>query len=203
MIDNSNSARASEKRKLEKISDENYIVEKKPSVTKRIGEAFFSESVGDLKHYLLHDTLIPMIKDGLYGLVRNSLDFLFYSDRSGSRGGSRRGSTVYGSSGKTYINYNSISKKEKEEPREVKSSRIVDLVVNNKAFAEDVLSELIDNLDECEFVTVGDLYDLAGKSTVPTDYDYGWTTLEGASINHTPDGYWEFKLPRARAIRGR
>lgn len=65
--------------------------------------------------------------------------------------------------------------------------------------AKTVLNAMQGHIVKYDFVTVGDLYDLAGLSNSPTDYNYGWTDVSTAVVYKTLDGYY-IKWPKAEAI---
>ena len=70
----------------------------------------------------------------------------------------------------------------------------------NEAAAKTVLDAMRGHIAQYEFVTVGDLYDLAGLPNSPTDYNYGWTDVSSAIVYQALDGCY-IKWPKAMAIK--
>ena len=68
-----------------------------------------------------------------------------------------------------------------------------------RADAEGVLVSMQGIVDRYSVVRISDLYDLVGLTGVPSDYDYGWTNLNGASVRRVSGG-WLLVLPKAMPI---
>lgn len=74
-----------------------------------------------------------------------------------------------------------------------------DLVCPSQHEAEVLLANMFALLNQYQFVTVGDLKEMANTSTVPSDNHLGWKSLEGARISYDRNGY-KLELPRPALI---
>jgi hypothetical protein len=64
-----------------------------------------------------------------------------------------------------------------------------EIVLDQRAEAEEVIDRLYDVVSRYEQATVADLYDLVGLSSTHTDHKWGWTDLRGAGVSRIRDGY--------------
>ena len=64
-----------------------------------------------------------------------------------------------------------------------------DIILDSRGEAEEVLSHLVDLVDDYGMASVADLYDLVGITSNFTDNKYGWTNLSSASVSRVRDGY--------------
>jgi hypothetical protein len=64
-----------------------------------------------------------------------------------------------------------------------------EIVLDQRAEAEEVIDRLYDVVNKYEQATVADLYDLVGLSSTHTDHKWGWTDLRGAGVSRIRDGY--------------
>jgi hypothetical protein len=102
-----------------------------------------------------------------------------------------------------YINYNRIRNRQAEYTPPVQHGRTrheySEIVFKNRADAQDILNKMNELLVEYEHVSVGDFYDLVGKTGEFTDYGWGWTNLDGSRVKMVRGG-WFIVLPRPRPI---
>ena len=70
-----------------------------------------------------------------------------------------------------------------------------------KGEADEVIDILCDNLEEYDYVTVGDFYDLAGVDAESTDDYWGWKDLSSVKAVRTRYGDWILSMPRPREVR--
>ncbi len=148
--------------------------------------AFFPESTGDLKEYIICDLLIPKIKD----TVLETVKIFFYG---------KNGISEKKSGGK--ISYREYYR-DRENRSVIKRERFSyeDIAFETRGEAEAVLEAMIENLHKYNVVTVGDLYDLADISVTEAGmYNYGWANLTGACTVRIGDNYL-LKLPKAVPI---
>jgi hypothetical protein len=64
-----------------------------------------------------------------------------------------------------------------------------EIVLDQRAEAEEVIDRLYDVVSRYEQATVADLYDLVGLSSTHTDHKWGWTDLRGSGVSRIRDGY--------------
>lgn len=78
---------------------------------------------------------------------------------------------------------------------------IKDIVLANRVEAEEVLSRIKKILLSKGKASLSDLYDLVGFTTSSSDYEYGWTNLDTASIKRLEAGYL-LQLPKVEVLKG-
>ena len=69
------------------------------------------------------------------------------------------------------------------------SKHVGDIFFDNRETAERVLELSKEIINEYGFVTITDMYDLAGLNTTYTEQKYGWVDLKEAKIIHVRPGY--------------
>lgn len=175
---------------------------KKPSLGKRFANLFLAEDVGNVREYIVHDVLIPTIKNGIFDMFQNGLEMLFYGR---VRGRSNK-------SGGTFVSYNSYSSysggSKRDDRPASRSERSIysynDVEFQARDEAQNVLDMMGDQLERYGRVSVADFYDLAGitrdgMTHYNEDY-YGWTDLGRAYIARSRGGYI-INLPRCEELR--
>lgn len=196
----SNSHKAREKKdepkKIEKIIQGSVVKKKKP-LSKRVVETFLGDDVGSVSSYILYDVLIPAAKTTISDMVSSGIEMLLFGEAKGAR--TRR------DKGRSYVSYNNYYNKgdryERREPSLRNRSRhnFDDIILDSRGEAEEVLSHLVDLVDDYGMASVADLYDLVGITSNFTDNKYGWTNLSSASVSRVRDGYL-IDLPRAMPL---
>jgi len=189
-----------EKPKREKVEKiiRGHVVKKKKSFFRKLADTFLGSDVPSVSGYIIHDVLIPAAKDTLEDLVKGSIEVLLRGETRGYRGG-RGGS---GGGGRSYVRYDKASYRNDKEDRREPSSRnrarhnFDDIVLDSRGEAEEVLSTLVDLVEDYDVASVADLYDLVGIESSFVDTKYGWTNLSRASVSRVRDGYL-IDLPRA------
>ena len=78
--------------------------------------------------------------------------------------------------------------------RRVRSS-FEDIVLPTRDDAEEVLTNLLELIDNYGVASLADFYDLVGVPTTFVDYKHGWETLTRSSIVPVRDGF-VLDLPR-------
>ena len=74
-----------------------------------------------------------------------------------------------------------------------------DILFDTRGDAQSTLDKMIDVINEYGYVTISDMYDIAGLTAPYTDIRYGWTCLDNIDIVRVRDGYI-LKLPKAMSI---
>lgn len=184
-----------ERKKLEKIVTGNVKTRKKTGVRK-FADVFISEDIANVKSYILMDVLVPAIKKAISDIVTNGIDMILYP---GGTGRSNKSSTA------SKISYRNYYDKRDEDyrPHENRTRHVYsydDIVLDNRAEAEDVLSRMDELIETYDMVSVADLYDLIGKTCNYTDNKYGWTNIRNAEVVRVRDGYL-LKLPKALPLK--
>ena len=198
---NTHKERAPEKRekKVEKIIRGSVVQRKKP-LGRRITEAFVGEDVSSVSGYIIHDVLIPAAKSTLSDMVGGGIEMLLFGEARG-RGGRR-------DRNKSYVSYDRVSYK--NDNRDSKGRRDIsarnrsrhnfdEIILDSRGEAEDVLTHLVDLIDEYKMASVSDLYALVDITPNYTDDKYGWTNLSTATVSRVRDGYL-LDLPQPKPL---
>lgn len=198
---------ASDKAKLERSSLDNkpQQVQERPKVkrvvnspvqvrksgpVKKFTDIFIEDDVTNVKDTIVHEIIIPLIRDTIHDTITGAADMMF---GSGRRSKASPSSYSYGSY------WRGAQDRRRDDPpfRARQGFACDDIVMNTRAEAEDVLTELENVLEQYPSVTVADLYEAAGAPT--SNYQankYGWTDLRAAVVQRVPGG-WSIRMPRA------
>lgn len=175
-----------EKKPLSKVVKTD-IVQKK-SLGRKIAETFVQDDKESIGEYLLLDILVPSVKDCVSDLVCNAINMILYGDTRG-RGGSGQ-KTNYSGVSKSKISYRGETNERVAYSHNARAGYdFSDIVMRSRADAVNVLNALKERIDEYDVATVADFYDLVDISSVFTDNNYGWYTLDNAYINQVRGGY--------------
>lgn len=201
---NSDKSREEKRRNEEKKKEITPVINqpatrRKQSMGKKFADTFLSESIDDVKTYVIFDVLVPRITDAFLDMVNEGLNMLFKGSPRSSRSSSSSGGY------KPRVSYTSYYDEPKQQSKYAYTRRrdsysFDDLIVGSRGEAEKVIDRMIDILEQFDVVTVSDLYQIVGLSTVPEDSNYGWTNLDHASTKRVNGGYL-LDLPRVKVIR--
>lgn len=187
---NSHKAKA-EEREIKKVVSGGVKTKKKSEISK-LSSIFISEDAANVKSYIFMDVLVPAIKKAISDIVRDGIDMILYG---GNGGGSRKSS-----SGVSYVSYNKASERTPTSTARV-SSRFdfEDIEFENRGQVEAVREQMDEVIDRYGFVTVAEMYEMAGLTAPFTANKYGWTSIRTAEPVRTRSGYI-LKLPKAMPI---
>lgn len=185
-----------EKKKTVKRVVSGGVKQKKKSLGKKFVETFVGEDIDSVGQYMIYDVLLPAARATVVEMVQGGIEVLLFGERKGSK-------TVR-SGNRSYVSYNNYAgrKEEKKEDRRDYSSRnrsrheFDDIVLTERGEAEEVISNLLDLIEDYGEATISDLYQLVGISGNFTDDKYGWKNLSTAYVNRVRDGY-ALNLPKA------
>ena len=185
-------------------------VKHRTTMSKLLRQTFIPEDVSDAKDYILTDIIMPAMKNGIFDTITNIIDYW-----RGGGGSYRRPNSVSAQRSRIsqQYDYNRVSRQNSAPVRDTTpASRYSydDVVIEDyspsqggsakaRADAEGVLVSMQGIVDRYSVVRISDLYDLVGLTGVPSDYDYGWTNLNGASVRRVSGG-WLLVLPKAMPI---
>lgn len=194
----SNSYRSREEKRVTTKVVTSELGKKKKTMLDKISSVIFGDDAKALGEYILHDILIPSAKELIMDMVRNGLEMRMYGD--GNRYRSRRDPVR-----STKVAYNSMYNRDAREDRREYSQtsrsnfRFEDIIIPDRKEAEEVLTNMIDLIENYDNVGVGDFYDLVGIRSDYTDNKYGWTNLRDASVKRVREGY-VLDLPRVQVL---
>lgn len=183
-------------KKVEKVV-QGKVKTRPKSGARKLTDVFISEDASNVKSYIFMDVLVPAVKKAISDIVRDGIDMILYGD-SGRRKSSGSAS---------YVSYRDYSRSDRDrfrdrdrESRTRSGYNHDDIILETRGEAEEVLTRMDEIIDEYGVVSVGDLYDLIGKSCEYTDNKYGWTNIRNAEPIRVRDGYM-LKLPKALPIK--
>ncbi len=180
-----------ERPRVEKVVTGNVTVKKKNGFGKFFSNFFGDEEeIGEIKHHIVGDLVVPTIKD----ILLDSLAALL--------GVSGRRSSVSRRSSVDRVSYGRYYEDSRARPVAARTTAMFntdDVSFAEKGDAEFVLDRMFEMLERYGVVRVTDFYDLAGVSVDYTATKYGWSSLRNAKVMRTRDGYI-IDLPRAMPI---
>lgn len=177
----------SEEKRVQKVVSGK--VKTKKNEGRKLASMFISEDAANVKSYIILDVLIPAVKKAVWDIITNGADMILYG---GKGGGKHKSGTKI-----SYRNYYD----EPKDTRQRIGTRFDydDLIFCSREECESVREQMIDLIDTYNFVTVADMYDMAGLSAPYTSNKYGWTNIRTAETVRVRDGYI-LKLPKAMPI---
>jgi len=191
---NNDKSKKGSSRKVERVTT-GEVSRKKKSLRKQFSETFVEGDMKTTARFVVMGVLLPAARDMIYDAASEGVHKLIFGDKGRRRGGS---TTPY--SGPTgHIAYNRYSRSP-EDDRPPFATRGMsqrgrakhdfdEIVLDQRAEAEEVIDRLYDVVNKYEQATVADLYDLVGLSSTHTDHKWGWTDLRGAGVSRIRDGY--------------
>lgn len=171
-------------------------VKAKNNEVRKLADIFISEDIKNVKQYALMDVLVPTIKKAIVDIVTDGISMIFFGGPATRRSNS--------STGASYVSYSRASDRrtDSRDSNNVRRSgySYKDVILEDRAEAEEVLTRMDELLETYGFVSVADMYDLVGITCEYTDNKYGWTSLNTAKTVRARDGGYMLSLPRAYPI---
>lgn len=173
--------------------------QKQPGLGRKFKETFGGEKADNVLQYVVLEVILPATKNLIFDVVREGAARMLFGGAAPRRTSS--GVNIVG--GRT--NYSSMGNGQaivigNNGQRELSSSAramhdFKDIILDQKAEADEVLEELNLLIEQFDVATVADLYSCLRISGAHTDNKYGWTNLAGASVQQVREGWW-LDLPR-------
>lgn len=190
--------RGRDKKLVKKVVSGEVVRRKKP-VSKRFREAIIGDEETSVSEFLLHEVIIPNIKDLIYDVVNMGVERrLFGDDLRGRQRSRSRGR------GPSHTPYDRISRGRDERPQLSRQARarhdFGEIIIDSRAEALEVLDGMYELLEKYEQVTVGNLLELVGEPSNYTDERYGWTDLQGSGVRRASGGGFMLDLPRTEDL---
>lgn len=183
---NSIKSKSGETKKVDKVIN-GTAKRKKKNEAQKFADVFISEDVNNVKSYILLDVLVPAVKKAISDIVVNGIDMILY----GETGHTKKSNGTKPS----YRNYYESNNTSSSTRRSIYT--FDNIILSNRAEAEEVLDGMSDILNQYGTVSVADMYDLVGISGSYTDNKYGWTDIRSAEVVRERDGGYTIKLPKA------
>ena len=186
----------------EKVNVEGKPVQKSKSLWRKVGETFAPTNMKDAKDYIVSDVIIPGFFDLLYDGVTRGLARLIYGEKGVNRARKKSGGIDYSTGIKRLSDGESFKRDRRNSDDSVVSiSDYNEIELDTKAKAEQLLDDMCEYLDCHDIVSVADMYQMAHyKGGNYTDNYWGWSSLAGAHISRSENG-WTLVLPRAVNIK--
>lgn len=195
----------SQEKKVEQVTV-NSAVRRKPTLGKRMREAFGGDDSRTVMDYVVMDVLIPAAKDTMVDAVTQGFERLIFGE---ARSTTRRAAVSRYGTPTGHISYNrvgsrsSIAPRDEARPTLSRQARVNHdfdaVVIETRAEADQVLERMYDLVNSYDSVTVADFYDLVGITSEFTDNKWGWTNLHGSRVIRARDGYL-LDLPKPEPV---
>lgn len=183
-------------KKVEKVIKGN-VVQKKKTFGQKMARTFLEDDTKSVWGYLLYDVLIPAAKATISDMVSGGVEMLLFGTAKGRPARNRNENKSYVSYSSYYTN--PAPKTSLRDNRNRARMNFDDIILETRWEAEEVLSHMIDLIENYGVASVADLYELVGITGSFTDNKYGWTNLSSATVSRVRDGYL-INLPNAQPI---
>lgn len=170
------------------------------SVGVTVARSIFADSLKGVGNYILHDLVLPGIRDMIQSVVVGGIERALYGE---SAPRPYRPYTGYSAPARQNrpTGWTSRTNYGVQTPATVDASSRPpswgDLVIPSRQEAEDVLQALLDLSERYGSASVGDLFSLAGMSTTHTDESWTWSPddVNKGCVQMRRGGYG-FSLPQ-------
>ena len=182
---------------LKKI--DGYAGELKKTALRKLADTFLAEDLPTVKKDLISEVIIPTIKDFIADVFIGAIERTLYGGSKSKRRG-RSSRTPQPS----YASYYTASGRRVNSDPDVPFDEEVsfnDIVMRDRAAAQDVLDTLKEAIRDYKSVSVAELFEALGEENLNYTNNYiGWTDLSEASIRRVSTGYWVC-LPKPEQLR--
>ena len=178
--------------------------ERKPGLFSRANVLFFGDDgLRGVTDHLVRDIFIQSIQTTISDVATNTINTISYvattsikralfgesyDNRSRNSNDYWHGSRRYvdnrmsSSRGRGYVDYSRQSEKALHHKSENLSNVVRVIEFDSANDANDVLSYMIDSIEQYGLVTVADFYELSDVASKFTDHQFGWTNLDGVRV---------------------
>ena len=196
--------------------------ERKPGLFSRASVLFFGdEGLRGVTDHLVRDIFIQSIQTTISDVATNTINTLSdvvtssikraifgesYDDRRRNSNdywyGSRRyvDNRMSSSRGRGYVDYSRQSEKALHHKSENLSNVVRVIEFDSANDANEVLSYMIDSVEQYGLVTVADFYELSAVASKFTDHQFGWTNLDGVRVVPIRGGGFYISFPPAVTV---
>lgn len=183
--------KAEEEKIITPIVEGRVIVRKKGAFSK-IRDFFAHEDSQSIGEYVLMDVALPAVRDLIFEMINAGAEKTLYPDTVSRGDYSRRSSrTPYDriSTEKARRGGDSRDPRSRMSAVGRKTHNFKEVILEDRAEAEEVLTDMYGLLDRFQMVTVADVYGLVGEDSDFIDSKWGWTNLDGAKASRVRGGY--------------
>ena len=165
----------------------------------RAGVLFFGDDgLRGVTEHLVRDIFIQSIQTTISDVATNTIHTISdVATTSIKRAifGESYDNRMSASRGRGYVDYS----RQSEQPRHHKSDNVSNVVrvieFDSANDANEVLSYMIDSIEQYGLVTVADFYELSGVASKFTDHQFGWTNLDGVRVVPIRGGGFYISFP--------
>lgn len=183
---------ASEEKRVSKVVKGSVKTKKKSEISK-FADIFIVEDLRTVVAYAFTDVFIPGAKKVIRDMLFEGIDMAFGT--TGSRG--KKGDGPHVSYAKFYDKDRRDDRRSYDAPVSRSKFDYDSLIFESRGEANMVLDEMSNVIETYKFVSVADLYEMAGVSNAPyTSNKFGWSNISSAEVVRVSDGY-VIKLPKA------
>lgn len=191
--------------------------ERKPGLFSRASVLFFGDDgLRGVTDHLVRDIFIQSIQTTISDVATNTINTISdvattsikraifgesYDDRRRNSNdywyGSRRyvDNRMSSSRGRGYVDYSRQSEKAIHHKSENLSNVVRVIEFDSANDANEVLSYMIDSVEQYGLVTVADFYELSDVASKFTDHQFGWTNLDGVRVVPIRGGGFYISFP--------
>lgn len=187
---------AAEDKPVEQVVTGRVIRRKKP-LGKRIMSMFFSGDSDSVFGYLLKDVIVPALQNTITDVVTQGIEKAIFGTVRTPSQVRRPGAAP------TRISYNRYASPAEparrtsasfESRRQTSVSRDIvtspgEIILEDRIDIENVIDNLDRRLQTYGVVTVADLLNLVGQTSVHTDHNWGWNDISDFGIRRVREGY--------------
>lgn len=184
------------------------LVIREQSIGKKIFKTFIQEDLRDVLDTVVHDYIVPGIKESFRAMIDIALGGDGYISRGSSYGGGRKSYDKYYSSRERDRYRDRDDRRRDERYSSDGRIRLEDILYRTRGQAEDVRRDLLDDMEHYDSVSVAGFFDILidngyrinDRYRNYTDNDYGWFDLGPLRIEPVRGGYI-MRLPKPVSIK--
>lgn len=188
-----------DKKKVEPAELRGKVTIQKPTIGKRMHDAFISQDFKTAAGGVVQDTIVPMIKRIIADGCSNMINRVLFGSKAQNNTSSLFSNTWrYTGWGTGGINYSSISTGNAVQQTQQTTPGILnysDITFTNREDAEDCLMTMKEILDRYGTVRIADFYEYLKIPTQSTQNNYGWKNLNSVEVEAFR-GEWHLTLPK-------
>ena len=175
------------------------IMQPKESSFKKIYHIFFATEPQDVVKTVMKHVVLPDIIYTLNNIWKRSGEILFWGLDERPRD-PRSGRTAYDRVRRSGGSRTAFQNEGSGKERGSRIDSFKEWGFTRREDVEDIILGLEEDLNEYEAVTVGRLYELAGKTGEPIHYDWGWPKGSEFDYELGRDGLWHINYPKLRSL---
>lgn len=193
-----------DRKKLQKVVS-GVVVARKPSMFKRLNEAFTGDDARTVGSYILFDVVVPAAKNMILDSVTQGAERAMFGEVR-----TRRSSGLSSTTRSNYTGYSRMTSRptmramEPDEPRGISrraraTHDFSEITLPTRGDAEAAVAGMNVVMGDYGVVTVSDLYELVGITGSFVDHKWGWNDLRTVRIQRVRNGYL-LDMPRPEPI---